>query len=494
VTRLRPVWLLLLALAAPLSGQELRLVGRENTAAVRLAREILADARYLRIDRDTTLPESFRAPADLVIVDAEVRLEGTVEGRVAVLGGDLFVRPRAQVAGPIAVVGGAVYPSRLATIGPVVEDSVPLEVAVEPGPTGDAVGTVRVLPPYRPAGLTVGPLLPTYDRVNGLTLAAGPRWLLTREEDGPSLGAWFSYRTARQSFGGGAELQYPFGDSLYLRARVARETVTNEEWIRGPLSNTGSSLLAGTDERDYYEADRVSLTFGRLENRAPAQGATDFAPRLTLLLSRDRSLDARDPWSLFGDLDRVNLPVDEGTLLSALGGVGLHWKGRLSTFVGDAGVEQGLGGAGDFAFTRWLVDGLWTSVALGRHQVAVRFRGIGTVGEDPAPRQRWSFVGGPNTLPAFDIAEMRGDRLAYVQSSYGIPFEKVVLPVLGFPTLRFVHVTGAAWVTGEPMPAWLQNLGAGVLFSFVRAEVYVDPTADDLSPHLSVGLVLPGFR
>ncbi len=493
MTRLRPLWLLLLALAAaPLSGQGVRLEGADTTPALRLAQQILTDARYLRIDRDTTLPESFHTPGDLVIVDAEVRLEGAVDGRVAVLGGDLFIRPRARIRGPIAVVGGAVYSSGLAAIGEIVQDSIPREAEITLGPSGERVADVRTLPAFRPPPFDLpGYRIPTYDRVSGLTVGVAPRWRITRRWEGPLADGWLLYHTARRSFGAGAELFLPLRDSLYLRARAGRETLTNEQWIRGDLSNTAVALLFGTDERDYYGADRASLTFGRLPNVAPAQGTIGFAPRVTLLASRDRPLPAREPWSLLGSLDRENLAVDEGTLVSAAAGLGVRWTGRVSTFAGDAALERGIGAVGEFPFTQLLVDGLWTSRALQNHQVAVRFRGLGTVGDDPAPRQRWSFVGGPSTLPTLAIAGMRGDRLAYVASSYSIPYPRIWLSrFLGFPTLRLSHLTGAAWATGDEMPAWAQNLGVGVQFRSLAADLYVDSARPGM-PRLIV--TLPGF-
>lgn len=486
-------WLLLIS-CAPLAAQEVRLDAREGSPAVDLARSILADARYLRIDRDTILPADFRAPGDLVVLDAEVRLEGTVEGRVAVLGGDLFVRQGARVRGPIAVVGGAVYTSGLAEVGEIVEDSLPRRVAITPAPDGRGAARVRVHPPVRPSPLALpgiaGVRLPTYDRVNGLTLTAGPRWLIAREDEGARADAWASYHTARGTFGGGVEVYAPAGGT-HFTARAARETLTNEEWVRGALTNTLIALALGRDERNYYESDRLSLTVGRTPHPALPEGATEIAPRVTLLLSRDRALAARDPWSLAGDLDRPNLPAEEGTVASAALGATLRWRGKLSTFDGDASLERAFPEAGAFEFTRWVADGAWASQALRLHQVAVRFHAQGAFG-DPAPRQRWSFVGGPNTLPTFGIAEQRGDHVAFVESSYGIPVTRVVLPLLGSPTLRLTHRTGAAWVSGEESPPWLQNLGAGLYFSFLRAEVYVDPAADRLSPQFSAGLILPG--
>src|SRR4028118_1589667 len=108
----------LLALpAGPVRAQEVRISGDDRSPAAQLAREILARNNYVRIDRDTTLPADFRAPGDLVIYDAEVRLEGQVEGSVAVFNGQLFIRPRSRIGGDIAVVGGDVYTSAVGGTG-----------------------------------------------------------------------------------------------------------------------------------------------------------------------------------------------------------------------------------------------------------------------------------------------------------------------------------------------------------------------------------------
>lgn len=485
------------ALAAPLSAQELRLEGGDTRAA-RLAREILAEGDYLLLSRDTVLPEDFRTPGDLVVADADVRLEGVVEGRVAVLGGDLFIRPGARIGGPVAVVGGAVYSSGLAEVGEVVQDEAPLEVAVEADTLTGVVRRVRVIPPVgeRPVFLpgVAGIRVPTYDRVDGWTLAAGPAWRIGGGPGGARVDAWVSYRTARAALGGGAELVLPLRGEWALRARAARETATNDEWIRGPLSNTLAALFAGTDERDYWAADRGSLTLARAADDPLLEGEWLFAPRVALLASRDESLPTRDPWSLFDELDRPNPFVAEGTVASVLAATAVRWQGRVSSFAGEGWVERTLPEAGDFDFTRWVAEGTFVTQGLRRDEVSVSARVMGTLGGEVAPPQRWSFVGGPNTLPTFEIAELRGDRLVFVEAAYGIPIQRYALPVLGPPTLRLEYRTGTAWLTGTEPPRWLQNVGARLEFSVLHAGVWVDPAAEGLSPTLLVDVALPGSR
>ncbi len=497
--RTLPSLLLLLALAAPLRAQEVRLEGRGDSRAVRLAREVLAAGNYLRMDRDTVLPPDFRRAGDLVVVDADVRLEGTVEGRIAVLGGVLYIRPGARVGGTIANVGGEVYPSGLATVGEIVEDSLPRQVAVafDTAGAGTAATVTLVPPPGEGPRLALpgigGLRLPSYDRVNGFTLTAGPAFLFTGREGGPRVDGWVSYHTARGDFGGGVSARTPLGAGIRAEARAERGWQTNERWHRGDLVNTLASLSIGSDQRDYYDSDRATLTLTRVHEEPLIAGEYAFEPRLSAGAFRDRALEARDPWSLFGDLDRPNLPVSEVSWTSAALGAAFRWQGGTTSFAGDAQVEQALPFAGDFDFTQWTVDGLWTMQALHRHAITVRFRGMGTWGGEPALRQRWSFLGGPSTLPTLETAELRGDRLAYVRSGYGIPIPRVVLPVLGFPTVQLTHVTGTAWQTGRPMPDWAQNLGVELVFSLVRAGVFVDPAADGLDPTLSLSAELPFF-
>ena len=149
--------------------------GDDHSTAARIAREVLARDAYVYIDRDTILGPEFRAPGDLVVYDAEVRLEGSVEGSAVVMGGDLWIRPGGRVGGSVAVVGGGVYPAGLAVVD---RDSIhytdPRAALRHPDAAHRARGRVhgasaQITHPPRPAFFApaVGPF-PTYDRVNGL--------------------------------------------------------------------------------------------------------------------------------------------------------------------------------------------------------------------------------------------------------------------------------------------------------------------------------------
>jgi hypothetical protein len=485
--------LLLCLLPARLDAQGLRLEGDLVHPSAQLLREILERDRYRVLARDTVLPADFRASGDLIVLGADVRLEGEVEGSVAVVDGALYVRPGARIGGPIVSVRGEVIASGLATTGAVVE--VPLEAAARVEPNGgDYTVTLRAPPgppPLRFPGL-FGLGLPTYDRVDGLTLRLGVVADLGGDSVGPTASAAVTYHSARGALGGGAALEVPLRPELWVRAEASRATVTNEEWIRGALVNSLAALTLKSDARDYFRSDAAALTLERRGSQPLIAGEGRVLPRLTVRVSRDRSLEASDPWSLFGDEPwRANPPIDPGTLASVVGGAAGEWKGQTATFAGDAALEWAPPGIGDFDFAQAVATGQWAMQGLWRHAIGLFVHTRMTLGSDPAPAQRWSIVGGSGTLPTLERGELRGDRLLLVSSSYSIPLPRLPVPVLGPPDLRFEHAVGSAWVTGTDPPRWEQNLGAGLDFGLVRGMVYINPADGVGKPTLSLSAGLP---
>lgn len=490
---LRIVLLLVLFFPAGLHAQELRLEGDLVHPSAQLLREILERDRYQVLARDTVLAEDFRAPDDLIILGADVRLEGRVEGSVAVIDGALYVRPGAVIGGSIVSVRGEVIASGLATTGPIVE--VPLEAEARVQPDGrDHTVTLRAPPgppPVRLPGL-FGLGLPTYDRVDGLTLRAGVVADLGGDSIGPSMSAGVTYHTARKALGGGAAIEVPLQRGVWARAEASRATATNEEWIRGALVNSAAALTLKSDARNYFLTDEASLTVERRGRQPLIAGEGRVLPRLTVRISRDRSLESSDPWSLFGDEPwRPNPPIDPGTLASVVGGARGEWKGQTATFAGDAALEWAPPGIGDFTFAQAVASGQWAVQGLWRHALSLFVHTRMTLGADAAPAQRWSFVGGSGTLPTLERGALRGDRLVFASSSYSIPLPRVQLPVLGPPDLRFEHAVGSAWAADADPPRWEQNLGVGLDFGLVRAMVFINPADGFAEPSLSLSAGLP---
>ena len=471
----------LFLLAAPLAAQRpITISGDDHSEAAQLARDIVARGNYLRFDRDTVLPATFHAPGDVVFYDADVRLEGTIEGRVAVIGGNFFIRPHAVVKGDIALLGGEVYGSALATTGRVLETARGSRVAITGDSAMEDAGeySARIIEPMKASLVAFSPRpLPSYDRVNGLTLTAGGRILPTRNDSGPRIDLWAAYRFENpDKLGGGIRATVPLGvQSVQLVGEASRATRTNDAWQRGDLSNSISVLVYGRDYRDYWDADQARVMLTRPIGKPLIAGESWLSPRAGVLWSRDRSLRAHHVFSFWQarDKDRENPEILEGTLVSAFGGAGLTMIGRVSSFTGDVQVERSLSTPSDEAFTQLVGDATYTTMPFRIHTLKVYLRGVTPLGGD-APPQRYEILGGPTTLPTLPVGRYRGDHLAFADARYGIPLP-VMLPFVGAPSLQLLYASGAAW-TGDDSPRWTQNAGVGLLFALVSASVYVDPS------------------
>jgi hypothetical protein len=465
-----------LTVAGEAAAQDVHLRGDDDTRAARLAREVLQRSQYIRIDRDTVLPASFQAPGDLVVVDADVRLEGSVAGTAVVLGGDLYLRPGSRVDGSIAVVDGGVYPSGKATYGTIFESNPSSRVTVtEEG----AEVEVALDPPDGPSLISPLIMFPSYNRVDGVSFPLGFVINPARREGGPTLSVWGDATTERRDDpGGGVRLDVLVSQGVRVIAEGSSDTRTNDAWARGDLGNSLAALFAGRDYRDYYRGDRLSLSVARPLGKALIEGESWWGPRIGARVEEASSLETRNPWSLMGELDRVNPPVLDAQINSLVVGSELHWVGRLSRITLDAEVERGhvLGSPAGFSpdFTQLTAFARYQATAFRTHTLKYHVRAMLPVGGDSAPPQRYSILGDIPTLPTQEIGEQRGDHLVFAEGTYTIPFQRIMLPFIGSPSLELRHAVGAAWIGGDDQE-WVQNVGAGILFRFVGVRVAVDP-------------------
>jgi hypothetical protein len=489
-----PTLLLVFGVFLPVHGQEVHIVGGAGDRAVRIANEVLARGNYQVIARDTVLGPEYRNPGDLVVWDADVRVEGAVEGSALVFGGRLHVRPGARIAGPIVAIRGLALPSGLATVGEVVELTPGRAVLLEAGP--DTM-RVTVIPPPRPPAVGVpafwGFRAISYDRVDGVSVGWGPQWRIARAEFGPTLDAWGILRSARAPLGGGAELRLPLPGGVLAEARVERATLTADEWIRGALANSVEALLFGRDVRDYLESDRVVLTLRRPPRHALVEGEAGIEPFLAFSSSRDRSLATRSVWALTARsaLERPNPDIDQARIGSAVVGAFLQWVGAASEISARASIEHAPAVWSDLTFSRFSGDGTFRTAGLWNDDIRVRAHLRGIIGNEPAPAQRWTHVGGPGTLPTLPAASIRGDNLAFLESAYSLPVPLVQLPFLGVPALRIALATGTAWQTGTGMPRWEQNLAGGLELAIFRFHAVVDPRVERPRPLFLLELAAP---
>ncbi len=480
----------------PAQAQSIAIYGSADDAAVAVLEGIFERDDFVLIDRDTVLGPAVSIAGDVVVARARVSVEGRIAGSVAVLDGELFVWPGGTVDGSVAVLGsGGAFPSGLATAGPVIEQDPRVFVSVGRTATGYSVTiSPRPEPPtLRLPGL-FGFTVPTYDRVNGVS----PRWGGIAGFGGGdtatvALRGSVAYRALRSSVDGTAEASYRPTPRTLISLRAGRETQTPDSWIRSDLANTLSTLVKGSDVRDYFESDVAAFTVRRLPPPPIVPGEAFIVPGLTFRASRDRSLRAENPWSLMGDDDwRPNPPIDEGTLASIVARADLGWRAEIAALEAAAALEWAPAGVGDLTFAQLASTFTWTADAIANHRIGVTGYGLIPIGRREAPLQRWSHVGGPGTLPTFPTAFQRGDHVGYVNVAYLVPITRIRLPLAGTPLIRLEYMAGAAWRTGDPVPTPLQNAGAGIQFLVFKAMYFVDPASGFSEGTISFGTQISG--
>jgi hypothetical protein len=348
--------------------------------------------------------------------------------------------------------------------------------------------------------LGVGLRIPSYDRVNGLALPWGPK--LELGDGRLDVDALVTYRSNLGKWDPSLEGSIRPGDENELRFFAGRGTFTNDEWIRGDLTNSAAALFAGSDSRNYYRADRGTARFARTFTSA----SVTLAPFIGGNIERDWSTGSlaptKSPWSFYGrkgdlKMRRPNPRVARGSITSALGGAALQVvRGDLEGKL-DAQLEQSVrtalkpdcagvpvGGVcsqpqpGD-SFTQATFDGRVSFPTFGTQTFAFKGHAVLTGGSGITPVQRFAYLGGSSTLATVNLLALGGDRLLFVQGDYIVPFDRIQLPFVGSPYIGLRYAAGNAGVGG--LPALIQNLGVGLGVSFVRGDYSIDP-AQNRSP------------
>jgi len=472
---------------APTAAQRVERVGSGAASVDERLDEVLA-GRYLLVARDTTFGAADTVPGPVLVLGATLIVEGVVAGDLVAVDSEVYLRPTARIVGDAVNIGGGLYRSEHAVVQGLRIDrpEAPYRVIR----TQDVL-RIEAAPGRRAIELdgVSGFRVPTYDRVSGLTLRWGAAYLPPHVSGfQPRVHGDVAYRSERGSWGGGLDLSLErTGTVIVLGARDV--TVTNEDWIRDPLRNSLSFLFTGRDYRDYYGARQLFLEL----RRRSARGSLAWDARLRAQIEDARPLRADDPWTVFHDSIRPNLPADEGRISSLIATGSGEWAGTLATVAAGAAVElAGAAAAGDFTFGRFAA---WTDLAmaaLANHGLELRLHFRGPLpGTDALPRQRWTFLGGSGTFPAFGIASFRGDRLAFVKTTYIIPLgRRFDVPLLGQPALEVLHVAGMAWTEAVSRDLE-QNVGVRIRFPFVTARLATDPTEPVDAARFDLGLTLP---
>lgn len=420
--------------------------------------------------RDSTIPMS------LVVLGRPTYLASRVLGDVVVIGGDLFLRPGSEVRGRAVAIGGTVSRSALGQVFGDVRSYRDETYAIsETGPPYELRyhdRRVAAPPLFQLAGLQ-GLLMPAYDRVNGLSLPVGARVTAGIVELEPSL----AYRSRLGVVDPRLVARVGAGRALWLEADVARSTRTNDAWIYDDLLNSALMLGLGHDTRNYFRAEGGTA---RLVGRV--QRATySLEPFVGGRYEKVSPISTGSVWSILGrksieDAARPNPLVEPGTIGSALGGAELTYKAGLVTGRLAALAEQSVRTpAATSSFRQLTLHGAIGFPTFGTHDLRIEGHAVATSG-DTVPAARFAYLGGSGTLTMLDLLEQGGSQLLFLDSRYRIPIDRIVLPLVGSPSITFRHQMGAAGIGS--LPRLEQAVGAGLAVKMLRLDFMRDVTGE----------------
>ena len=436
------------------------------------------------------LPRDSVVTTNLVVLGRSTYLSSRVQGDVLVVGGDLFLRTGSEVTGRAVAIGGGVYRTFLGTVGGPVESYRDDHYSIAALPERYELvyqGRRRDRPPMLQLAGVQGLLLPTYERVDGLSLPVGA--LITLGDRAVELQPTATYRSRLGVVDPGATIRIAPERALRVEADVGRSTRTNDGWIYSDLVNSGVTLAFGNDTRNYFRADggtaraivhveRTGVTFepfvgGRFEKVSPITAIGNV-----FSFSGRTSVE---------HMARPNPLVQRGKIGSGLLGAMLEYKvGPVQAKLSAEGEHGFRTPDSTSSFTQLTLDGTIEFPTFRSQRLRVDAHAVTTAG-DSTPRARYAYLGRGGTLPLLELLEQGGDQLVFVESRYQIPVAAFVLPKVGPPTLHLRHLMGAAGVGS--LPKLEQELGVGVGISVVRFEATFDASGKR-DPRYGVSVVM----
>lgn len=327
--------------------------------------------------------------------------------------------------------------------------------------------------------LNVG-MLPSYDRVNGVSLPFGPT--ITAGDERVTATPVLTYRSHLGKIDPSLSItgQITSDSTVGFSLSGARGTFTNDGWMRSNLVNSFVALGLGHDSRNYFRADRGEA---RLTSalHVPLDVATIFVGARA---ERDWSTgwrvgETNGPFSLFnrGDstngIQRFNPEVDAGHITSVIAGgraeyLGLPGSATLNVLF-EASGNSPAGGS----FQQLTITEAASIATVADHHIEVVGHLVTTATNSATPRQRYAYVGGSGSLATVDLLSLGGDHLYFLDVLYVIPVPKIEIPVLGQPYIAPHFAAGAAAVGGFGRPA--QNIGARIGVSVFTLDFVVNP-------------------
>jgi hypothetical protein len=480
-------------LPLPLGAQDVVLREAGPPALAAIVRDAIdhphrlhAGSGRIEFARDSTIPTS------LVVLGRPTYVASRVRGDVLVIGGDLFLRPGSEITGRAIAIGGTVARTTLGQVGGSVEsfrdDTYLISASGPPYQLDYRNQRVGAPPLFQLAGLQ-GLLMPSYTRVDGLSLPVGA--LVTLGERLVELEPRLTYRSRLGVVDPGVAIRVGVDRPLRFEADVARSTRTNDDWIYSDLLNSALMLGVGRDTRNYFRADGGTARLIAMRRGS----ALTLEPFVGGRIEKVSPIAATgNVWSILGRSSveggqRPNPLVEPGTISSALGGLDAAYKAGPVTGKFRATAEQSLKTpGGTSSFTQVTLHGTVGFPTFSTHDLRIEGHAVATAG-DSVPRSRYAYLGGSGTLGLLDLLEQGGPKLLFLDSRYRIPIDRIVLPFVGSPAITLRHQMGAAGV--RSLPSLEQAVGVGLSVKMLRMDFLTD-VAGERGSKISFGVSLSG--
>jgi hypothetical protein len=473
-----------------------RLVDPHGAVSGPVVRAVLAQPHEMLCAPDTntvTLSKGANLPKSIVLIGKKAAVEDTVHGDVLMIGGDLFLHPGSYIDGHAISICGGVYPSANAVVryGVVIEKCDKLKLGID-GPTVTVEYWPRGLAPPVAVRLPsfYGFRIPSYDRSDGLSAGWGPT--LNFDSLRLHVAPMITYRSNLGHWDPSLTVGWSPARETNLTFVGERGTYTNDEWSRPTIFNSTATLGTGSDARNYYRADHFSLIadhhFGdKLNNITPYVQVTDEFDR-----SVGPDLHSRHyAWSLIDPLDtsgirRVNPGITRGRIISGAGG----FKGLLTAgeyvLSGSMSVEVPFTSPVSGTWVQTTLDGDLKMPAIADNTLELTTHDVVTAG-DPAPAQRYAYLGGAATLPTLFMLQEGGDDLVWAAANYLIPIHIFQIPLFGPPEIGAYYTVGTAGI--RRLPHFTNNVGPQVIVGIFQILYLYDPGSR--KHNFAVGAVLP---
>jgi hypothetical protein len=428
---------------------------------------VRAGSERLVLTRDSAIS------TNLLVLGRPTYLAGRVNGDVVVVGADLFLRPGVDVRGRAVAVGGTVATT---TLGTVAGGTLSLRDETYDITREDHAFALRhrdlrasdVTPVVTLAGLQ-GFLIPTYDRVDGLSLPVG----ITVASPGGlvSVTPTATYRSRLGTVDPGATLTIRPSSRLRLEAEGGRATRTNDDWIYSDFVNSATSFFVGLDTRNYFRSvGGMARLIATMERPSYL-----VEPYVGARVERVSPISATgDVWSMFERDDslrmsRPNPLVERGDLRSALAGVDFELNVSDLTGHGYLRAEQAFDTpAGTSNFLQFTLHSSIQFPTFGSQSLRVKVHAV-TGSGDNVPMSRYAWLGGSGTLATLDLLEQGGTTLLFVENRYLIPIEAIQLPVIGAPVVSLRDAFGGAGIGS--LPELQHEVGVGIGMSALHLDV-----------------------